>query len=444
MNEGYIKEDQILFSHILEKNYFNIFRHGNKNSKGIELFINGLCSANCSYCYLKKHQKDLFPSSLYNVDKILANTKQILQWYIDNKFCCNLDIFSGELFTTDLGIKLLDLLYNTFNKKDLKFKPQMIMFPDNMNFIQSKEITNKIQEYIDQFKKINIRIQFSASIDGAKCEFGRTIQTDQFYKDCFEFLDRNDFYCHPMVSSQNIKYWPENYLWWVQNAPSQISRRLMMLEVRDETWDNQSIIALNTFCDFLINFKLLNYFNNDLKNFTKYVFRIQPQNTPYSPELITCASYFNNDHDHCGFKDEFIIRVADLSLCLCHRLSYPNLILGHFNEQNEIIMNKNTVPLLFTKVQAHKYCLPYCESCVFEPICIGYCLGNSYENYQNILIPTKQVCDLYQQKNIFLIKKYNSMGMFDILETELCNNINGTSLSYLIELKNKIERVTQT
>ena len=442
MNNEYLKEDQMLFSSILERNYFNIFRNGNKNGKGIELFINGLCSANCSYCYLKKHQKELFPASLYNIDKILTNTKQILKWYIDNKFCCNLDIFSGELFTTELGFKLLDVLYETFNKKDLKFKPPIILFPDNMNFIRSKEITDKIQVYINQFKQININIQFSASIDGAKCDFGRTEQDDQFYKNCFNFLDKNNYYCHPMISSQNIEYWIENYLWWVQNAPPQITKRLMMLEVRDETWTNQSIMKLNEFCNFLIDFKLQNYFNNNLIDFTKYVFRMSYQEMPYSPEFITCASYFNNNHDHCSFKDEIIIRVADLALCLCHRLSYPHLILGHFNNQNEIIMNQNTVPLLLTKTSAHKYCLPYCETCIFEPICPGYCLGNSYENYQNILIPTKQVCNLYQNKNVFLIKKYDSMGLFDILEHDLKNNIDDTALLYLIELKNKINMVS--
>jgi len=43
-----------------------------------------------------------------------------------------------------------------------------------MNFINDEKLTNKIQNYIDKFKEIGIRFYISASIDGAKCDFGRT------------------------------------------------------------------------------------------------------------------------------------------------------------------------------------------------------------------------------------------------------------------------------
>jgi len=109
------EEDQILFSNILNNNYFDYFKNGDKQ---IEFFINGICSANCSYCYLKKYQKELFPIELLNFDQILKNTDKLIKWYIKNKFKCNINIFSGELFTTKIGISILDIFYNNFKNVD--------------------------------------------------------------------------------------------------------------------------------------------------------------------------------------------------------------------------------------------------------------------------------------------------------------------------------------
>lgn len=441
---NYKEEDQILFSSILTQNYFNDFKNGDKQ---IEFFINGICSSNCSYCYLKKYQQELFPIELLNFDKIIENTEKLIKWYIKNKFCCNISIFSGELFTTKIGIPILKLFYDNFKILDNQFKPKKIIIPDNMNFINFPKIIEQIQEYIDLFKSINIELIFSASIDGQECDFGRTLHNSDFYIDCFNFLNKNKFVCHPMISSQNIQYWKKNYDWWVKTAPDYITKSLMMLEVRDETWSKKSIQELIEFCDYLIDFKLQYYFNNNLRDFTKFVFQLPTNNffCNYSPELINIHSYFNSrDEITCTFSNSLIIRVADLSLCLCHRLSYQNLILGYFNEINNelttIQMTENSVPLLLVKAHYKHSCMPYCEKCPIQPICTGYCCGNSYENYKNILMPTLEVCEMYKCKNIFLIKKYDDLGLFDILKDFENSAIDSVTLNFILDLKNNIRK----
>ena len=316
--------------------------------------------------------------------------------------------------------------------------------PDNMNFIKNQKDINEVQLFINKMQEIHIPVYISASIDGKYCDEDRTMHDDNFYIDCFNFLNKNNFLCHPMISSYNIKNWIKNYLWFAETAPEYITKQLMTLEVRDETWEDNEITELLKYCDFLIDFKLKNYFHNDLKEFTKYVFQLP--NTKirmqYSPELISILSYFNNqDRITCGFSKTLPIRVADLTIGLCHRLWYKNLILGQFKIKDEelVEIESQNVELLVAKAHFKKSCMPHCETCQIEPLCPGFCCGNSYENYGNILIPTMEVCDMYKAKYAYLIKKYNDLGIFTLIEEDFSLFENKEiEKKYLLDLKNNI------
>lgn len=445
MKNNYIEQDQQLFNDIIQRNYYSLFQKG---QGAIEFFLNGYCRSNCEYCYLKQHQNELFPKELYNKEQIILNTELLIKWYIDNNFTCPINIFSGEWLTTELAEPILDLFYNYFKDLYNYQKPKKIVAPDNMNFINDKKLTNKIQNYIDKFKKIGIQFYISASIDGAKCDFGRTQQNEDFYIKCFNFLSKNKFLCHPMISSNNIKYWKENYLWWVNNAPDYITESLMMLEVRDETWTDESICDLLNFCDFLIDFKLEHFFNNDLIQFSKYIFKSNANKilNQYSPELLQIHSFMNDmDGSTCSFSNTLFIRVPDLTLGLCHRLYYEDLILGELQINNEtkeidntLLMRNNSIPLLITKKFFKRSCMPHCESCIFEPICNGFCCGNSYENYKNILVPTMETCQMYKAKYTFLLEKYNKLGIFDLIESDKINFLSDLEKKYILNLKNQL------
>ena len=101
-------ENKQLANNFLNNFYYEEFRKG---KKAIEIFLLGVCKANCTYCYLKKNQKELYPTNLHNQKQVLLNLKKLLKWYTDNNFCCNLDIFSAEWLTIP---EFSDAVFNMF------------------------------------------------------------------------------------------------------------------------------------------------------------------------------------------------------------------------------------------------------------------------------------------------------------------------------------------
>jgi hypothetical protein len=108
-----------------------------------------------------------------------------------------------------------------------------------------------------------------------------------------------------MISSNNVKYWIDNYLWWQENAPKKIADNMMSLEVRDETWTTESIADLIKFCDFVIDYRIKNVYNNDLVKFADSIFTGQGLNGGlYQPFAIKKTTNFTNNRDFidCSFS----------------------------------------------------------------------------------------------------------------------------------------------
>ena len=428
-----------LFNDILERNYYSYYRQGKKQ---IEFYLSGICNQNCEYCYLHKYQEKLYPLAINNFDIIIQNFQYLINWYIENEFICDINLFSGDWINTKLRQPIFNIFYNSFKNIKQNKRPKFIIIPDNMSFISDEKLINEVQNFIDKMKEIKIIVIFSASIDGKYCDDDRNQHTDEYYKRLFEFCEKNNFLCHPMVSSSNIKNWIQNFLWWQETAPQFIAQDLMLLEVRDESWNNENIADLLNFCNFLIEYKYKNYFNSDLESFTKYLFHSKNK-SGYSLERIVSSGFQEqSDKIGCNIQNNLHIRVGDLKFVLCHRLSYKELELGQLQvKENKII--KESLPinleLLVAKIYIKRDCLPCCEQCLIRGICSGFCLGNSYENYRNFLVPTLEVCNLMKAKNSFLIQRYNELGVFDIIEDENINNfMSKDTVKYLCFLKKTI------
>lgn len=420
-------ENNQLAQNILKTNYFDYFKKGNQ--KSLEIFLLGHCSAQCKYCYLVKHP-ELYPQT--DLAIILDHLQLILNWYIENHFINEIDIFSAEWLNIDsFRDKVFTIFYNSF--KDSKYKPPLIVIPSNMQFIHNKNSTKKIQEWIDLFKKINIPICISASVDGKYCDDDRTACDDTFYKELYNFLTHNQFLAHPMISSYNVDKWIQNYNWWLKTFPGKISDNLMTLEVRDETWTNESIQNLLEFFNYVIDYKFLHIFNKNKLEFLKYILGIHHNKEyfiPYNSIQLFSEDVFNQRDDFtCTVgHSNLTIRVGDLSIPICHRLGYDELLLGKFNvEDNKITTFEVYKPeLLIMKTHLKRNCLPHCESCKYIGCCTGFCMGNSYEVCKNPLIPTMEVCKMYKTKINFLISKYLQMGLFEYLpkiKTELGDEV---------------------
>lgn len=438
-----IQDNDFLYD-VLNRHYFESYRT-DSHSAALEVYLYGLCKSNCEYCYLKQHQEELYPAKLNDIPTILHNFELLIDWYIENKFICMIDFFSGEWLTTSLFEPIMQIMYDKFSKT--KYRPKRILGADNMQFLWDEKRTKLIEYWFDKFfTDLDIDISLSASIDGAICDYGRVQGTDEFYDRLWNFCKKYQLRAHPMVSAHNVKDWIPNYLWWVNNAPPSIWRGLMMLEVRNEEWHEQEINDLIKFCDFLVDFQFKNIFNENKLDFLKHILNMKDEEKyPFTStgyrNIALGSNGFTDGQDiiQCSFHNECAIRLGDLAIVPCHRLSYKDLIIGKFNvENNKITGIKAINPVLAVlKGRLKQSNLPHCATCDFVGICAGFCLGNSYEISKNFLIPAKEVCQMYKAKNSFLIYKYEQMGLWKLLP-QLEEEYNPTQLAYLKSLKDKV------
>lgn len=407
------EQNKILANDFLERNFYKSYRSGEKK---LEIFLFGQCSANCKYCYIKKHGHDLYPLDISDKNLIIKNTQKILNWYVKNQFRCNIDLFSGDWINTPYAEQIFDMFYNTF--KETRYKPKQISIPDNMQFLNNEEKIQLVEFNIERFQKIDIFLSFSASVDGLYCEYDRTPATEEFYIKLRDFLIKHNYRPHPMISSNNIDQWISNYQWWRNNFPDEIVSSLMTLEVRDNTWTNDKIQSLIQYCDFLVDYKFKEY-NQDKFLLLKQIFKIPDENFEWAPyDILGFPLYIIKKEDKvpCTNSGQCLaIRAGDLSSAMCHRLFYKELSFGHFNadEDSLIDFEPTNVTLLIVSKKLHRTCLPYCEECKFVGFCAGPCHGASYEDLGNPYVPDKEVCNLYKAKYSFLIYKYYTLGLFD-------------------------------
>lgn len=415
-----LDQDRILANDVLERHYYSKFREG-KEGKTLEIFLLGACRSNCEYCYLKKHLKDLYPIHLHNYDTIINNLGLILDWYIENNFKCGIEIFSGEWLTTPLADRVIDIFYKKFKDVNDCNKPIRIICADNMQFLKNDEVTAKVEEYIERLRSINIPLIFSCSIDGKYCDDGRTPNDELFYQKLKMMVDKYHWLLHPMVSSSNIDRWIPNFLWIEETFGKEVLYQSTYLEVRDGSWTESSIDSLLQFCDFLMD-KAYNDLGKSKEEFLKYIFNIKDDGDDstagkaYNPIRVLYNGFIESrDNITCSFGHSLVIRAGDLKMGLCHRTFYEDLELGQYNVENGKITDfiPSNVSLLIGEQYVKRSCLPICEHCGFVGICVGYCFGASYEEYGNLFVPQKEVCDMYKAKFIFIFYKLKTMGLLD-------------------------------
>lgn len=437
-------EDKKLANDILERHFFSNFRkprsRQDTDKKKLEIFLTGACRANCEYCYIKKNMHSLYPIGLQNEDTIVHNFKLLMDWYVKNEFKCDLELFSAEWLTTSLADKIIAILLDTFN--NTSYKPEVIICADNMQFLKDDKATEKVEKYISDLKQIGINFVISASIDGKYCDEGRTPNSDEFYEKLIQFLSKYNFCVHPMISAHNIKNQIKNFEWFFENFEVGAIYNSILLEVRNEDWDMESIQHMIQFCDYFVD-KTFHYFNEDKKRMLRYIFQIEDENDPhlfinsaYSPIKLRVNGFTQNrDKVECGFHNCLTVRAGDLSIAPCHRLYYPLLEFGSFNIENEEITDfePKNVSLMAAQMHFKRSCFPICENCSFIGVCLGHCLGASYEEYRNMMVPQMEVCNLFKSKLTFLIYKYNSMGLFDDL-TYLRSFMTEEQYTYITDL----------
>lgn len=446
------KENDELLKFILTERFFKPWKERSETpnfdiSKSleseahIEFFITSACNNKCEYCYLVKH-KELYPEEANKQEIILYNLKILCDYLIENEYNIpNIDLFSGEIWHTEFGNKVFDILYEA-TERGLRCRCYTI--PSNFSFIKNKQNMYKIQHYIDKFGDIGVRLLFSCSVDGAiiedinRPEIGETKKAEDFYENMFLFCRHNQFRFHPMLAACSIGMWKDNFEWWKEMGRKYgfyTHEEVMLLEVRNNDWTPERLSEYEKFLEYLLKDRLgdgseedIIFFSNGLIGKKSYDYNGNPIAVPglsgYMPYNFATAKTMPG----CTIATHLIIRLGDLMIVPCHRTSYNKLNYGKFVVQDDKIIDieaNNVYNAIRIFMGNNNICQLRCDSCLFSPYCLKGCFGAQYEENKDMFIVSENVCKLYYAKYTTLARLYKELGIYDYLKT-----IKATDMSY--------------
>lgn len=393
----------------------------------IELYITNKCNQACEYCYLY-HNDELYPQEVNNKETILTNLEAFYNWIIKNNYhIARIEMFSGEIWHTELGREVLDLTARAL-MSGLACK--FFMIASNGTFIDKDETLQPIQSYIDEFRRYGARLQFSLSIDGAIVEEdnrplnGGAARSENFYDKVFSFVYHNDFSFHPMVAAYSIEKWPENFKWWRKmyqkyGFKSSIHAALMMLEVRNNDWTEEKIEG---YCNFL-RVLAKDFYENECEHDKDLTFarfcisdNVFDQDYSYLPWTLSRSL----ERVGCSISDCLTVRLGDLAICPCHRTAYKKNLYGYFvkNEEGEIvdIVSNNIYFANRILLANNNLCSVKCDNCLYNPYCIKGCFGSQIENSKDAFLPIESVCNLLKAKYRTAAEIYEKYGVLDYIK----------------------------
>ena len=395
---------------------------------GLEIFITNACNQHCEYCYLTKYD-GLYPHDLRSPELLLNNLRKLYDWILNNKMTIpKCEFFTGEIWQTQFGLDILELTYEYICKG---MEIQWILIASNCSFVNDPVQLQKIQTYIDKFDDGAHQLSFSISLDGAIIENemrplnSTVIKDDEYYENIFNFAKHNNFYFHPMVASKSSKHWIENYKWWAKKFKEYDFDidELMMLEVRNSDWTEESINDYNNFMNYLIE-DAFNRCGRNVEIFSNTLMGIRNKAknlklSGYIPWAFPEADSFFG----CTVATDLCVRLGDLAICPCHRTSYDKYVYGKFvlDENGDIftVTANNTQMAVKILMGNLSTTMNKCDTCVFNPYCLKGCAGSQIESTGDPFIPSGNVCNFFHKKYSFLLSKYRDMGVIDYLKENI-------------------------
>lgn len=389
----------------------------------LEIFITSTCNQSCEYCYLYNNP-GIYPPEYNNKTLILNNLKILYNW-IEGKnfFIPKIEFYSGEIWHSDYGLEVLEITYQSL--KDKKWT-EFITIPSNCSFVRNESQLNKIQRYINKFARIGVRIAFSISVDGAIIENemrplnNTEIKNDNFYDRLMLFAAHNNYCFHPMVAAKSAHKWIENHKWWEAQCEKYDLdvEKIMMLEVRNNDWDEESIKYYLEFLDYLIDRYKHVYCNDNNVEFFKHYFNFNENSKldGYIPYALSEADTFAG----CTVSNHMTVRLGDMAICPCHRTAYNKYLYGWFEiKDNQIIDIIGHNPQMASRILManNNIATLECDICPINERCLKGCYGSQLEIEGDPFIPIQSVCNFFKAKYVFLVKKYVSMGILDFIDS---------------------------
>ena len=391
-----------------------------ENFRRIELILNSKCNLSCKYCYYTKHGRELYPDKISDTKIILDNLESLLNWMVSHEYAPDIDFFSGEPFFQDVGFEALYMILSKFH--DAEKKPKAIVIPTNYTFLLDDILTDRVESLIG-YAQSNIPIHLSASFDGKFCEGNRPMKgkvdrrDDAYYDECFRFNKRYGFGFHPMIYSELIEKWEDNFLWF-QSMFKKFDipfDGVYLLEVRNVEWSKLQLKEYANFLKFLIKWTFKNPCKSGVSNYLDFVFRRRGYNI-----LSNCLTTIGRGVG-CSLQSCLYVRLGDLAIVPCHRQSYDEFTLGHFKvKDGKVIEIESENPeLAIAEVAFDHKTLPQCESCMIKNLCQGQCLGAMYEITGDPFSVIPSVCRLEHIKIRAMIEAYKELGIYGAIKTRV-------------------------
>lgn len=369
----------------------------------------------CTYCYYNRHGHELYPVEIRDPKTSLHNIGILLDYLIQNDTVPGkIEIFSGEPFATEFGFQVFTLILDKF--KDNSRKPANIIAPTNGTFLLTDKKTARVESLLESFKAAGIPVFLSLSVDGKYEETNRPMaaandgRNDDYYERVFTFAKKHGLGFHPMVYSDGIDRWQENFLWFQAGfARHGIDwTNLYLLEVRNPEWSPVQCDRLAGFMRFLVKWSW-DRCGRDPSTFREFLFKGHGFNILSAP-FSTVGRGIG-----CSVQSTLYVRVGDLAIVPCHRTMYPDYEYGRFTvEDGKItgITSKNVEMALGVIAAAGKN-MPYCQACTIKSLCSLGCLGAQYESTGDFFTPIPTVCQMEHAKVLGILLALRDIGMLN-------------------------------
>lgn len=385
------------------------------NYASLELGLNDICDLSCKYCYMEKFGKEYYPNKeLRNPQKILANCRILFDWLWDNRFHPDIDIFSGDALVQNIGHDVIELILDYVESG--KRITHDITVPTNMGVLFHPEKVVRLESNMARAEKLGVKLHLSASVDGKFMEENRPFKNaayykrdDDFYHKLFTFAKKHRLGFHPMVYSEGIERWKENFLWFQSKfAEYGINwTNLYLLEIRNQEWSEAQCRELYKFCRWLVRWTW-DKCDHDAKKF----------GTGHFFNIMSSVIHSIGRGVGCSIQSSIQTRMGDLTWSLCHRLMYEKFVAGKFNVVDGKITGVSATNLeamlgVMTTVTRN---WPYCETCVLQQACYAGCLGSNFESTGDMFTTPPTVCRMEHWKAWGLLDGLQDIGrLTDIL-----------------------------
>jgi radical SAM protein with 4Fe4S-binding SPASM domain len=415
MKKEYINQNKELFKTFLETTFFYNWRNSTRektaleNYGSLEMSIGHTCDLHCKYCYYSRYGKELYQNKPVKAQDILANTEKLMDFIVKNNMLIKIEVFSGDPFNLPYIWEYFDIILKYCIKMPLEKRPMHISIPTNLSFLRQKDEINlnKLREYIVKFEEINVPMYLSGSVDGPFMDnFNRpSIEKFNYDKVFYDKVLKQGkeigYGFHPMIYSNNIENWIENFLWFYY-----LTGNLYLLEVRNAEWTEEQSKQLYYLMKFIIHF-IFAVNDKDLKKTQEFIQKNRGFNI-----LMNSLSRVGRGLG-CSIQGTLNFQMNDLSIAPCHRTSYKEFSTGNivFKEDGSYDFNPRNVEYYIAE-HATEITRTYpCVSCSVNELCPGGCLGSNYESTGDPFVQHPSMCRMEHYKIAGIIHGFDEIGL---------------------------------